>query len=307
MFTLDGHSIGDAWYYEADNAIHAYFLTKPSGSEAGWDIGHAITDDLVNWEYLGLAMTRGKMGSWDDKSLATGSVIHRDGRYWMAYTGHKTADPFFVQRVGVAASDDLTRWERLPENPSSEADQAHYEIVSTGQRKLTHWRDPFLLDTGTYVVQYVCARLTYGDISERGTIGLARSTNMSTWETLPPPDHDTITEEMEVPQVYRIGRWYYLVFCTLERWLSPSYRSRFPGHAFRDTDYSMVGDSPLGPFRLHNTGEIMPQVPSPPIYASQLVRHDDQWFLLGTVAGRSAISDPIPVVANETGIHAVTH
>ncbi len=151
------------------------------------------------------------------QGLATGSVIRRDSRYWMAYTGHKVDHPIFVQRVGMAVSDDLVRWERLPENPTSEADPAHYEIVSTGQRTMTHWRDPSLLDTGEEVFQYVCARRTDGDVTQRGTVGMARSTDMLTWEALPPPEHDAITEEMEVPQVYAIGGRYYLVFCSLER------------------------------------------------------------------------------------------
>ena len=105
MFRLNGHSIGDAWYYEAGDAVHMYFLTKPEAGAVGWDIGHATTRDLVNWEFLGLALTRGAPGSWDDKSLATGSVVLRDGRYWMAFTGHKMDEPLFVQRVGMAVSD----------------------------------------------------------------------------------------------------------------------------------------------------------------------------------------------------------
>ena len=242
MFRLDGHDIGDAWYYAAD-ALHMYFLTKPEGSTAGWDIGHAASGDLVDWEFLGLAMTRGAPRSWDDKSLATGSVIPYGGRYWMAYTGHRLNEPLFVQRVGMAVSDDLVRWEKLPGNPTSEADPAYYELVSTGQRTLTHWRDPFLLDTGKEVVQYVCARNTDGDISSRGTVGLARSTDVRNWETLPPLEHDPIAEEMEVPQVYAIDGRYYLVFCSHEQWLSPSYRSRFPGHRFseaRTTRWSAI-------------------------------------------------------------------
>ena len=214
MFRVEGRSIGDAWYYEADDVVHMYFLTKPEGSEAGLDIGHAVSRDLVDWEYLGLALERGAPGAWDDRNLATGSVIRRGGRYWMAYTGHKTGEQLFVQRVGMAVSGDLVRWEKLPHNPTSEADPAHYELVSTGQRTLTHWRDPFLLDTGEEVVLYVTARRTDGDVTARGAIGLARSTGMRRWEALPPLEHDPIAEEMEVPQVYAIDGRYYLVFCT---------------------------------------------------------------------------------------------
>ena len=307
MLHLPGQQIGDAWYFAADDAIHAFFLTMPVARRVGWDIGHAASRDLIHWDYLGLALTRGPAGAWDERNLATGGVIKREGRYWMAYTGHKEEDSF-VQRVGMAVSDDLVDWEKLAENPTSEANPDHYEIVSTGQRTLTHWRDPFLLDTSDIVYQYVCARRRDGDETERGSIGVARSTDMVHWETLPPVEHDRMTEEMEVPQVYPIDGRYYLVFCTHDFWLAPSFKNRFPGYPFRSTDYAMVGDSPLGPFHIHDTGEIMPEAPPRPLYASQLVSLQDEWFLLGTTReadNTTRISDPWRVVADVRGIHVV--
>ena len=93
---------------------------------------------------------------------------------------------------------------------------------------------------------------------------------------------------MEAPQIHEIGGRCYLVFCTKEQWLSPSYKSRFPVHTFRDTNYSMVGESPLGPFRLHGTGEIMSTGPPSSWYASQIVRCAGEWFLLSTVTDDAA-------------------
>ena len=114
-----------------------------------------------------------------------------------------------------------------------------------------------------------------------------------------------MTEEMEVPQLYHIDGRYYLVFCTHSYLLAPSFKARFPGHSFRSTDYSMVADSPTGPFTIHGTGEIMSEPPAEWFYASQLVNWRGDWYLLGT-EGRneeSAISDPFHVTADETGIH----
>ena len=70
----------------------------------------------------------------------------------------------------------------------------------------------------------------------------------------------------------------------------------------------MVGDSPLGPFRIHDTGEIMLEGPSRLLYASQLVPLQDEWFLLGTTReadDTTGISDPWRVVADVRGIHVV--
>ena len=67
----------------------------------------------------------------------------------------------------------------------------------------------------------------------------------------------------------------------------------------------MVGDSPLGPFRMYGTGEIVGQGTSVTPYASRLLRWGEQWLMIGTVheGGTNSICDPIPVEFDETGIH----
>jgi beta-fructofuranosidase len=311
MYEHPGNRIGDAWTFVAGETAHLFYLTAPHdaplvGERPSWDIGHAVSTDLISWEYVGLALTRGRDGAWDDARLATGSVIERGGRYWMAFTGHRAADRPLVQRVGMAVSDDLMHWRKLPESPVSEPDPAHYELAGSGQRAVVHWRDPFLLDLGDEVVQYVCARSRVGDPATRGTVGLAATSNMRDWTVLAPATVDPVAEELEVPQVYCIDDRWYLVFCTQPRWLAPAFRRRFAGHPFRRGDYSMVGDGPRGPFRIHGTGEIVPPTSSLHVYASQLVCWHGQWRLLGTMQSprRDAISDPIPIAADETGIHA---
>ena len=217
---------------------HLFCLTKPAGSEHGWDIGHLVSRDLRTWDDAGTALRRGAPGAWDDKGLATGSVIEHGGSYWMAYTGHHSGDPHMVQRVGMAFSADLHHWEKIDRNPVTEAAPPHYELLSSGKRVMVHWRDPFLLADGERVLQLVCARRTDGDPTSRGTVGVAETRDMRRWTLLPPLEHDRTTEEMEVPQVYRIGGRCYLVFCTIAGdsrvpdMLSPSFTRRFPAIAF---------------------------------------------------------------------------
>lgn len=42
----------------------------------------------------------------------------------MAYTGIRRDDPYLVQRVGMAVSDDLASWTKVEGNPVTPADGA---------------------------------------------------------------------------------------------------------------------------------------------------------------------------------------
>ena len=305
MFVHKDHYIGDAWYFVADDTVHMFFLTFPLGREGRWDIGHAISQDLIHWDYVGVALEPGPEGAWDGQTLATGSVLRRDGQYWMAYTGCED-EGFRTQRVGMAVSDDLMKWEKLPENPQTQAGPPHYEQMSTGRRKMIHWRDPFLFDDGEAVYQFVCARRSDGDEATRGTAAVTRSTDMVNWEIMGPLEHDRISQEMEVPQLYHIdGRWY-LVFCTPGSFLAPSFARRFADGVPGRGNFSMVGDSPFGPFHVHGTGQIVPHGKDEYFYAAQLVNLRQEWYLLVTEddGDNHRISDPLLIRADDTGVHA---
>jgi beta-fructofuranosidase len=311
MFKHEGHEIGDAWYFvdETTDTVHMFYLADPL--DGGKDFaGHAISKDLVNWERIRPAIKTGPPGAWDDLRICTGSTIERDGRYWMAYSATNLSDSSWeelhrVQRVGMAVSDDLMTWTKLPENPVSEAGPPHYEEMGTGQRPMVHWRDPFLLDQGNALYQFICARGNEGESGQRGTVAVSRSTNLRKWEVLPPLEHVRIADEMEVPQLYHIdGRWY-LVFVTVSRFLTPEFATRFCDELPLRTNYSMVADNPFGPFRIHGTGQIIKHPPDKIFYAAQLVALEGQWYLLATEKDEdgSRISDPVPVYADEKGIH----
>ncbi len=259
------------------------------------ELGHRPrSPDLVNWEYIGLPLTR---GPW----RCLGQQEAGDGRFWMAYTGIRRDDPHLVQRVGMAVSDDLVTWSKAEGNPVTQADGVIYEEIGTGERAMGHWRNPFMLDAGDRVIQYVCAR-TKSD--GQGCVAVATSTDMLSWQLEQPLTVDPMTEEIEVPQVYHIDGHY--LFATFTRIILAEFRRQHPDHEFKNSDYSMVGPTARGPFSIHGTGDVHQKAPNP--YASQLVNFGGEWFLLGTVvqtasgAGDDYITDPIAISVDETGI-----
>ena len=66
-----------------------YYLTQPLDDSGPRFVGHAVSDDLINWETLPAAIEQGTTGAWDDRKVCSGSVFQRDDRYWMAYSGHQ--------------------------------------------------------------------------------------------------------------------------------------------------------------------------------------------------------------------------
>ena len=326
MYSHEGHHVGDAWDFvdESSDVVHMFYLALPLADQSDaaaapgstpWIIGHATSRDLVHWQRQPPALQTGEPGSWDDLILCTGSVIQRGGRYWLAYSATSSKDssaeePFRVQRAGMAVSNDLTNWERLRDSPTTIAGPPHYEQIGTGERKMAHWRDPYLYDAVDSAYQLICARRVDGDPDTRGTVAVTRSTDMLRWEVLPPLEHDRIAQEMEVPQIYQInGRWY-LMFCTLGQFLSPAFRARFGNACPGRSNFSMVSNAPLGPYRIHGTGQVVPHGPDEYFYAAQLVELRGQWHLMATIHHKDGdrttgrIADPVPVVADETGIHA---
>ncbi|MBC8255307.1 MAG: hypothetical protein H8E35_14950 [Ardenticatenia bacterium] len=297
MLKHEGNRIGDAWFYVHDEIVHCYYLTCPEEIPAHvqWDIGHATSRNLVDWEVHDLALRRGEKGTWDD-GLATGSILERQGRFWMAYTGHHT------QQVGLAVSDDLYTWEKQPQNPVTAIDERFYEAVGSGERKQPHWRDPFLFEHEGCVYHWVCASRNDGPECARAAFGLARSRDMVDWEVLPPPKTDRFAQEFECPQLYEKDGLWYAVFSSGPKWFSVDYLYRIGGPKPHFMTYSLVSPSPMGPFTIHGTGQILPTTSERQPYACQLVTLKGKTFLLGTQL--DGICDPIPVEFDSDGIHA---
>lgn len=299
MLTLPSHHLGDAWFHVEDGRVHAFFLVCPEGTprHLAWDVAHASSADLRTWTHHGIALRRGPPGAWDGACLATGSVLRRGGRFWMAYTGNWLGPR---PAVGMAWSTDLHQWQRLGASPVTAIDERLYTAASRGRRRFPHWRDPFLFEVDGTVHQLVCATAALGD-GPAGAVGVARSGDLVRWELLPPLDVEPFAEELECPQVVRAAGRHYLVFstpaglCLADGDAAPGE----PGHM-----YAMVGDGPLGPFRVADPDPLFPAGAAERPYAGRVVELGGRLHLLGTLWSDSGdrISDPFPIEATAKGL-----
>jgi beta-fructofuranosidase len=203
-----------------------------------------------------------------------------------------------VQRVGLAESDDLVHW-RKHDHPVLEADHRWYETLD---RRVWHdqaWRDPWVFvdrDDGRFHV-LLTARARTGHPQERGVIGHARSSDLHTWEVLPPVTEPMGFGQLEVPQLVALGDRWYLVFCSDLETQGTLRRETGPGTG----TYYLMADSPTGPFAANGARTLQADRRGS-TYAGKLHRTTDgQLVFLAWHRTRpdgrfhGAISDPGPV------------
>ena len=260
-FGLADKWVWDFWLGQRGEERHMFYLQAPRSLSVPRlrhhhaSIGHAVSRDWTTWEVLADALAPGGTGAWDDLATWTGSVLEREGRWWMLYTGISKAEGGRVQRIGLAVSDDLVRWEKHPANPVLEPDGPWYGRFETGPRSHQAWRDPWLFvgKSDGLVHALVTARAANGVVGESGVIGHARSADLVAWEVLPPLASPGQFAQMEVPQLVQHGDGSCTVlFCCLAEDHSPSRRRRLGAAACSGT-FSLSAPGFDGPYSANDS------------------------------------------------------
>lgn len=149
---------------------HLFFQYNPF--DAFWGMmhwGHAVSDDLMHWEYLPPALIPDQPCDDHPKGgCFSGSAIEHDGKLYLVYTGTTNEGDGFKQTQCVAWSEDGVRFEKYAGNPVLTA-PAGYDPAN--------FRDPrvFAHDGVFYMV--VGAKK-----SERAQALLYRSEDLLQWE-----------------------------------------------------------------------------------------------------------------------------
>ncbi|RZI95884.1 MAG: glycosyl hydrolase family 32 [Microbacterium sp.] len=309
MLLLDDFWTWDFWIARDGDQYHLFFLKAPKTlgdpdlRHVNARVGHAVSADLTEWSVLPDALGPGEPGAWDDLATWTGSVLRANDRWYMFYTGVDAIDRGSHQRIGVATSADLITWTKR-EEPLFELDTRIYEGRADGWDAVD-WRDPWVYWSeahGEYRMLFT-ARTPEGDVDQRGVVGLARSADLEQWEALPPMHAPQEFGHMEVPQLFREGRHWYLAYSVYGAQHSAVRQRVSPAET--GTHYA-VSESEDGPWR--SPGDRFFAGGVGELYAGRFERDADgrlvflaflQFVDGGPFVG--GLSDPIPVQVEEDG------
>ncbi len=227
--------IGDVEIIEQAGLLHMFHLVIPNRDL----VAHAVSEDGLSWKAVAPALRSGDPGDWDDDMIRTVSVTATRAGYVMLYGATCRREGGRVERILTAISDDLMTWKKLPGCIS--ADPRYYEQLDQNPHHVS-WRDPkVFFEDGVYYC-LICARTNTGPFLRRGCVGLMKSMDMRSWEVCPPLFKPHAFYDLECPQLYKIGKIYYLIASVIED----------------QTQRYWVSDSVHGPFRPASDPLLMP-------------------------------------------------
>ena len=128
--------------------------------------GHAVSDDLVRWRHLPVALAP-TPGGPDSDGCASGCAVDRDGEPALMYTG--VFPPVACLATG---SDDLVHWHKHPQNPVIPGPPAGLDVVGFRDHSVWHEGDAW------------CQVIGCGLRGQGGALPLFRSPDLIRWEYL---------------------------------------------------------------------------------------------------------------------------
>ncbi|MCB2295762.1 glycoside hydrolase family 32 protein [Clostridium algoriphilum] len=187
-------------YYEGK--YHLFYQYNPN--DYHWNTmhwGHAVSEDLVHWEYLPIALfPSNDLG--ETHCFSGCSVISDDGIPTIFYTSigenERNAHDGAEQWMAVS-HDDMTNWEKYKNNPVLSLD-IHGDI------EIKEWRDPFVWKEDGYWFMVVG-----GSHNKKGCVLIYRSKDLKQWKFLNVL-YEGDEEIWECPNCFKLGDKYVLVY-----------------------------------------------------------------------------------------------
>lgn len=107
---------------EVDGLYHVWYSKGTIGPGYDATVWYATSAEGLEWTEKGMALAKGRAGTWEGASVFTPNILVAEGRYWLFYTGtSREFGPGFNpdSKIGIAVSDSPAGpWERLDSNPA---------------------------------------------------------------------------------------------------------------------------------------------------------------------------------------------
>jgi beta-fructofuranosidase len=264
----DGY-FGDPIPFFWNGEYHMFYLKAPLEPQRhGADFtsyAHLSSRDLLHWREHPIAISP-TPGGPDALSCWTGSIIEKDGTFYLFYTGHGRDVYEWPQTICLATSTDLDHWTKWPANPLLTPDPQQYRI--------SDWRDPFVFwyaAESCYLMSITSMRA--GDsFWKGGCLVFARSTDLLHWDVQAPYYHPGNHGYPECSDLFQLGRHWYLV-------ASICHETRY-----------RIADQPQGPWRVARTDSF----DSVFNYAAKTICDGDRRFIVGWIRTKLGLNDDGP-------------
>ncbi len=189
-------------FIQWNGKYHLFYQHNPKGPLWGnmsW--GHAVTDDLVHWTDLPLAIVP-TPGGPDEAGCFSGCAVN-NGVPTFVYTGTR-GERHEIQTQCIATSDDnLLEWRKHPDNPVlSEVPK------ESGQTR--DFRDPYVWKEANAWYMVVGSRIK--DVG--GAVFLYKSNDLLNWQYLHPlliGDRNHDGDIWECPNFFKLGDQWVLI------------------------------------------------------------------------------------------------
>ncbi len=317
VLALDNKWIWDFWLVKNDGDWHIYFLqadntlADPEMRHRNVTQGHAVSKDLINWMHKGTCFAPSTTTAWDDWTTWTGSTLQGpDGTWHLFYTGTTKAKGGLHQRIGHATSKDMHSWVRVGDGLALDLtgpNARYYEEYTPGHWHDRAMRDPWVIKNpdGDGWLMYFTARVPgHKEPNAGGAVGFASSPDLNTWTLQPPIYTGGDFGQLEVPQVFRHGKHWYMTFCTAAEHWSKSYKAFNPQTPVTGSHYLMA-ESHLGPW--HAPKPFLDGRNPCKRYAGKIVEKNGLLHIMGFLYydrdGKfiGQVSDPVPLRIDHNG------
>ncbi|MHB8276736.1 MAG: family 43 glycosylhydrolase [Candidatus Humimicrobiaceae bacterium] len=256
----DGY-VGDCMPFYWKGEYHIFYLKAPLNNECNENLiwSHAKTKDLLNWEMLPdvLPLGIGK-DSPDKDGCWSGSVIYKEGKFYIFYTGVNWDLPF-QQSVCVAVSTDLIHFNKFSNNPV---------LIGAGSDPYVFWNKEekyyWMLLVNNYQEKVK---------TKAGYIGLAKSLDLIEWKVNPPFYSPYTVLYPEIPEIFEYNNRWYLFYSESADFFASHYR---------------IGDSILGPWEMPYKGDTLD---GSDFYAVNTIFDENKRYLLGWVRRKADNTD----------------